>query len=141
MAPRTDGLSGKPGYRYTTTELPGLHHLVGRAVVQFKKTFRASYLRPKSVGVKLTVSEIRKERMSVGDFPGYNGVLLSHQVLRTVVREEIPRGDQPLAAFPASTSSSTRQMVGSMWAAFTEAPVSGSVGRRTRVMVTEATGN
>src|SRR4051812_31329390 len=32
-------------YQYSTLELPGLEHLVGRAVVQFSKTFRASYLR------------------------------------------------------------------------------------------------
>ncbi len=36
------------------------------------------------------VVEVREERMSVGEFPGYNGVLVSHQILRTVVREEIP---------------------------------------------------
>jgi hypothetical protein len=86
--PRRAGLG--QGYRYATTELPGLEHLAGRVVVQFNKTFRASYLLGTSYGEKLTVSEIRKERLSVGDFPGYNGVLVSHQLLRTVIREEIP---------------------------------------------------
>ncbi len=85
---RTTGL--KPGYRYATTELPGLEHLVGRAVIQFDKKFRASYLLGGSYGEKLTVTEIRMERLSVGDFPGYNGALVSHQLLRTIIREEIP---------------------------------------------------
>lgn len=80
----------KTRYRYTTIELPGLEHLVGRAVVHFDKAFRASYLRGDSYGEELLISELRKEPLSVGDFPGYNGVLLSHQVLRTVIRQEIP---------------------------------------------------
>ncbi len=88
VVPRTEG--PKRRYRYATSELPGLEDLVGRVVVQFGKTFRASYLRGSSYGEKLTVSEIRKERLSVGDFPGYNAVLVSRRLLRTIIREEIP---------------------------------------------------
>ena len=84
----TDG--PKPKYRYATSELPGMEDLVGRVVVQFDKTFRASYLRDSSYGEKLAVREIRQERLSVGDFPGYNGVLVSRRLLRTIIREEIP---------------------------------------------------
>ena len=32
------------GYRYSTEEIAGLEHLTGRAVIQFNKTFRQSYL-------------------------------------------------------------------------------------------------
>jgi GIY-YIG catalytic domain len=88
IARRTEG--PKPRYMYATSELRGLEDLVGRAVVQFDKTFRASYLRGSSYGEKLAVSEIRRERLSVGDFPGYNAVLVSRQLLRTIIREEIP---------------------------------------------------
>ncbi|GAG38250.1 unnamed protein product, partial [marine sediment metagenome] len=38
----------------------------------------------------LIVSEIRDQRMSVGDFPGYNAVLLSYRLLCTIVREDLP---------------------------------------------------
>jgi hypothetical protein len=86
--PRTSGF--KPGYQYVTSEPRGLEHLVGRAIIRFDKKFRASYLRGSSYGVELMVSEIRDERMSVGDFPGYNGVLISHRRLGTIIREEIP---------------------------------------------------
>jgi hypothetical protein len=80
----------KPGYHYETTELRGLEHLVGRVIVTFSKRFRASYLRGSSYGDRLAVNEIRQERLSVGEFPGYNGVLVSHHNLKTIIRDEIP---------------------------------------------------
>jgi hypothetical protein len=76
-------------YLYRTTELEGLEHLVGRAVVSFNKNFRASYLKGENYGNELIVSEIRNKKMSVGDFPGYNTVLISFRLLKTIVREEI----------------------------------------------------
>jgi len=36
---------GKRQYKYSTQEVEGLEELTGRAIIQFKKTFRASYLR------------------------------------------------------------------------------------------------
>jgi GIY-YIG catalytic domain-containing protein len=77
-------------YIYSSREVKGLDHLTGRAIIQFRKDFRASYLKGEKHVKKLLVSEIRGERMSVGDFPGYNSVLLSYQLLCTIVREEIP---------------------------------------------------
>ncbi len=115
VEPRTAG--PKPKYRYATTELSGLEHLVGRAVVQFDKTFRASYLRGSSYGDKLTVCEIRAVRLSVGEFPGYNGVLVSHQLLRTVMREEIPTWRSALSSvsgvYVIVDTASGKQYVGS----------------------------
>jgi hypothetical protein len=77
-------------YLYLTEEVPGLEHLTGRAIVRFQKNFRASYLRGATYGKELLVDELRGQRLSVGDFPGYNGVLLSFQILCTIIREEIP---------------------------------------------------
>jgi hypothetical protein len=91
-----DGVSGerknKSGkyFLYRTTEIMGLEHLVGRAVVRFNKNFRASYLKGDRYGDELIIAEIRGQRMSVGDFPGYNAVLISNRLLKTIVREEIP---------------------------------------------------
>ena len=45
VAPRR--VKGKDRYRYTTEEVEGLEHLTGKAVIQFEKKFRASYLRGK----------------------------------------------------------------------------------------------
>jgi len=88
------GVGPHPGnpkwFLYDTEEAKNLEHLVGRAIVTFNKNFRASYLRGDSFGDQLIITELRPQRMSVGDFPGYNGVLLSHRLLRTIIREQNP---------------------------------------------------
>ena len=77
-------------YRYSTREVSGLDHLTGRAVVIFNKTFRASYLQGKKYADQLSVIAIREQRMTIGDFPGFNCVLLSNTMLGTIVRESNP---------------------------------------------------
>ena len=75
------------GFEYKTKEVAGLEHLTGRAIVAFDKKFRQSYLRGDKWTDSLLVTSIREERMTIGEFPGFNSVLLSFQQLRTVVRE------------------------------------------------------
>jgi hypothetical protein len=87
---RPTTFAGRPHFRYQTTQVKGLEHLVGRAVVSFKRDFRASYLVGRKYADQLLVAEILGQKVSVGDFPGYRGVLLSHRVLQTVAREELP---------------------------------------------------
>jgi len=77
-------------YRYSTSEIAGLDHLTGRAIVEFNKTFRASYLRGKKYANQLSVVAIREQRMTIGEFPGFNSVLLSLTMLKTIVRELNP---------------------------------------------------
>lgn len=81
--------STKSWFEYSTAEVPGVDHLVGRAVISFKKDFRASYLRGECYADHLRVKEIKAERQSVGDFPGYNRVNLSYRSLKTIVRQEL----------------------------------------------------
>ncbi|MCF6285805.1 MAG: GIY-YIG nuclease family protein [Candidatus Hydrogenedentes bacterium] len=82
---RTTGLPTL--YKYTTRELDGLSHLTGKAIVGFNRPGRASYLRDKKYADQLLVIAIREQRMTIGNFPGFNGVLLSHRMLKTLVRE------------------------------------------------------
>ncbi len=77
-------------YQYSTRETEGLEHLTGKVIVQFKKACRASYLRGDKYTDRLVVAEIRPQRMTIGDFPGFNSVLLSYPMLKTVVRESNP---------------------------------------------------
>jgi hypothetical protein len=77
-------------HKYSTREIDGLDHLTGRAIVEFNKTFRASYLRGEKYVDQLRVIAIREQRMTIGDFPGFNGILLSHANLVTIVRESNP---------------------------------------------------
>jgi hypothetical protein len=80
----------KQYFDYSTRQIPGLDHLIGRAVVNFDKSFRASYLRGEKYAESLVVACVREERMTIGEFPGFNGVLLSFGMLETVVNESNP---------------------------------------------------
>ena len=77
------------GYLYETQEVGGLEHLTGRAIIQFDKTFRASYLRGPKHADQMLLIGLLEQRMTVGEFPGFNAVMLSHVKLQTVVRENI----------------------------------------------------
>jgi len=81
----------KNWFEYGTKELPGLDHLTGRVVVQFRKDFIASHLIGTKYIDKLLVSEIREKRLRVSDFPGYNAVNLTYPLLCTVVRKNMPQ--------------------------------------------------
>jgi len=78
---------GKSHFMYSTQEVKGLGHLTGKAVIQFEKNFRASYLRPFKYEDQLVLKELRDKRMTIGDFPGYNSILLSYRMLKTIIRE------------------------------------------------------
>lgn len=106
-------------YMYSTREVEGLEHLTGRAVVEFNKTFRASYLRGKNFAEQLSVVAIREQRMTIGDFPGFNCVLLSHTMLGTVVRESNPSWRAALSnvagVYLITDTSTGRHYVGSAY--------------------------
>lgn len=79
----------KSWFEYSTSELPGLEHLTGRAVIIFDRRFRNSYLKGERYGEYLAVKEIKAERQSIGDFPGCNKVCLPFRGLKTVIRQEL----------------------------------------------------
>lgn len=76
------------GFIYDLERILGLEHLDGRAIIDFPKTFRASYLVGESHRQNLLVSAIREERMSIADFPGFNGVRLSFEMLESIFRQD-----------------------------------------------------
>ena len=61
---------------------------MGRVVVEHVRT-RASYiwLKPE---IKLPILEIRGRKMTVGEFPGYNAVIISHAILRVITQQVVP---------------------------------------------------
>jgi hypothetical protein len=77
-------------FKYKTKELSSLEHLTGRAIINFKKNFRASYLIGKKYEDVLFIKELREKRMSVGDFPGYNSVRLSYNLLKVIINQQNP---------------------------------------------------
>jgi hypothetical protein len=108
-----------PCYEYSTREIEGLDHLTGRAIVEFNKTFRQSYLRDGKYANQLVVAAIRDQRMTIGEFPGFNGVLLSHAMLKTLVRESPPSWGTALSnvagVYLVTDTSSGKQYVGSAY--------------------------
>ena len=77
-------------YRYKTKEVTGLNHLTGRAIIHFEKKFRASYLKGQRFVNKLLICELRENRLTVGEFPGYKSICLSYKMLQTIVKDRTP---------------------------------------------------
>ncbi len=75
-------------YRYSTQPQPNLDEFIGRVIVEHVRT-RQSYiwLKPE---IKLPILEIRGRKMTVGEFPGYNAVLISHPILRVITQQVVP---------------------------------------------------
>jgi|LGOV01.1.fsa_nt_gb hypothetical protein len=76
-------------WRYETELLPGQDQLTGRIVVQHKRGGRASYLWPKPTGMEFPIAELRRERLTIEDFPGYNAIVLSHSKFRIITEQKI----------------------------------------------------
>jgi hypothetical protein len=85
------------GFVYTLNRLAGLEHLDGRAIIDFPKTFRASYLVGANYEDQLIVDAIREEKLSIADFPGFNGVRLSFEMLASIIRQDNPSWRAALA--------------------------------------------
>jgi hypothetical protein len=109
----------KSWFEYSTSELPGIDHLAGRAVVVFDKAFRASYLKGERYIDALMVKEIKPERQSIGDFPGFNKVSLSLRGLKTVVRQQLQTWKTALSnvsgVYLIADTATGRQYVGSAY--------------------------
>ncbi len=74
-------------FLYDLKQVPGLDYLVGRAIVDFPKSFRNCYLVGKRWVDQLLVSSIEKQKISILPFPGFNGVCISFPILRSIIRQ------------------------------------------------------
>jgi hypothetical protein len=128
------------GFTYKTTEVEGLDHLTGRAIIHYEKKFRASYLLGPKHGDQLFIDAILEQPMSIGEFRGFNSVLLSHAMLRTVVREANPSWKSALGnvagVYVIANTSSGALYVGSayggvgIWQRWSEYAKSGHGGNK-----------
>lgn len=75
-------------WRYSTRLLANQNELIGRIVVRHTRSGRNSYIWAKA-GVKLPIVEIRREKLTIGDFPGYNAVVISHAQLKIITNQKI----------------------------------------------------
>jgi hypothetical protein len=74
-------------FLYSTQLLPNQDEMIGRIVVEHKRT-RQSYVwcKPEIV---LPIIEIRREKQTIEEFPGYNAVVISHNSLKIITRQKI----------------------------------------------------
>ena len=84
------GKGTRAPYRYSTKLLPNQDDLVGRIIVRYKRGGQASYIWGYKYGKDLEVVEIKSMRISIGDFPGYNKVILSYRQLKIVMTQQEP---------------------------------------------------
>jgi hypothetical protein len=75
-------------YEYDTELTDIRKDLIGRLVINFNKSFRASYLLLENYHHEFYVSEIMRERLSIQPFPGYENVNLDYNTLKTIIRNE-----------------------------------------------------
>lgn len=75
-------------YLYDTVLRPGQDEWIGRVIVHHQRT-RQSYIWLREE-VALPIIEIRREPMTIGDFPGYNSVRLDFATLHTIITQKIP---------------------------------------------------
>ncbi len=109
----------KPCFKYSTKEVDGLQHLTGKTKIYFKRPGRNSYLRDKKFFDQLMVISLSEQRMSIGEFPGFNGVMLSHVMLRALVYESNPTWKAALSnvagVYLISDKTTGKQYVGSAY--------------------------
>jgi hypothetical protein len=81
--------NGNGCYQYKTEEVFSLREYVGRVIVGYSKAFRQSYPYIETVVDELKFIEIKPERIAVSEFPGFNNIWISHQVLKFIIEQEI----------------------------------------------------
>jgi len=79
-----------PSFLYKTELLPNQDDLIGRVIVHYKRTGRASYIWGYKYGKNLEVVEVKPTRISIGEFPGFNKVKLSHNQLKIIISQQEP---------------------------------------------------
>lgn len=75
------------GFVYQLEERAACSPMQGRLIVSFKRAGRQSYLRAEGWTDQMLIKEVRAERLSVPDFPGFKVLNISRQMLGLVVRE------------------------------------------------------
>lgn len=64
--------------------------LVGRLIINFNKSFRASYLRAENHIDNMSILEVKRNEYRFHRFPGYTNVCISNESLKYIIQEEEP---------------------------------------------------
>ncbi len=91
-------VGGDCPYLYQMELIDNQTELIGRVIINFKKVFRASYVWGNRFAHALDIQEIRPQKITIKNFPGYNAVLISHKMLKVIVGQEIDSWKAALSA-------------------------------------------
>ena len=80
----------RPGVIYSTFEQSEYSEFIGRLIVKFERPGRQSYLLAENWVDSIIVTEIKSERLSVSDFPGYKALSVKKSHLDIIVRDMLP---------------------------------------------------
>lgn len=75
-------------WQYATELLGGQGDLIGRIVVRHQRTSRACYLLA-TPELTFPIIEIRREKLTIEEFPGHNAVVLSHNKLKIITEQRV----------------------------------------------------
>lgn len=75
-------------FDYNTKLLDIKNDLIGRLIISFPKTFRASYIHYSKYFNDFEVSELLKNRITIEPFPGYENVIVNYDYLKSVYDNE-----------------------------------------------------
>ena len=73
-------------FRYQTLLLDGQEALIGKAIVEFERPGRQSYIYGEKFGRFLELVELRSQKYSVR-FPGYNSICIRHRNLQDLIKQ------------------------------------------------------
>lgn len=83
-----DQIDGRTPYHYNLRRIDSTDEMSGRLIVGYERNGRNSYRNAESCAASMRVAEIRSERLSIAEFPGYTHIMLTKRQLDTIVKQE-----------------------------------------------------
>jgi len=84
-----DNPATKCKFRYSYRRMEEFKEIEGRLVISYHRTDRSPYRKLETCIDKMSVFQILPERLSIGPFPGFKAVEISHRELRIIEKQGI----------------------------------------------------
>jgi len=83
---KIDVVKKEDGFHYVTelTEIGA--DLIGRLVIGYSKKYRQSYVLAEKFISELKIIELKREKMEMDEFPGYENICIDYKTLQMIVR-------------------------------------------------------
>ena len=81
-------IDGSAPHRYNLHRLTSTDKLNGRLIIEYERDGRNAYRNAENCAASMRVAEIRPERLSIAEFPGYTQTMLTKRQLDTIVKQQ-----------------------------------------------------